>query len=964
MELQKNSQIYGFTVTDIIDMPDQNGTLYKMVHDQTGAQAAWLKRDDSNKTFAITFKTIPFDDTGVFHMLEHSVLNGSEKYPVREPFVELLKSSMQTFLNAFTYPDKTMYPVSSRNDTDFMNLMSVYMDAVFHPAIYHNPNIFYQEGWHYEIRKKEDEPVFKGVVLNEMKGAFSSVDETIIDTFNRMLFPDNCYKYVSGGDPVHIPDLTYEKFIETHQKFYHPSNARVFLDGDMNIDEVLSFIDSEYFSKYQKEQFNFDIPMQKAVNASHIRYEYELAPNESVENRTQIAFAKVISDYTDVEKNLAWSILSSILTANNESPLKKEILDQKLGQDVELDIVDGIEQPWAVLNVRNTNENNYDQVRSVLQNTARELIKNGLDHDDIIATLNQAEFSYREKHEPAGIIYAQRSMMAWLYGGEPEAYLSIGSLFEDLRQKTNEGYFEKLLEEFLLDDAHLCSLTAVPSVTLGEKRTNAEKERLHNAKLSWKDDIQKYIDLNKSLDQWQATPDTEEQLNTLPHLSLSDVEKRPEDFPYEEREISHVPVLVHPEESSGIVYMNLYFNLAGLTKDFLPQLGLWSSLLMSLSTKEHSVSALQQLVKRDLGSLSFYLDAYSPAHDHETCIPVLGVSVSALKQNIHKIVPLLKEIMFDTIYDKEAILPLLKQDNEDFRQSLIMSGHAAAVRRISAHYSAEGAFREYVGGYESAVYEKDLEDHYDDNIQSFINDCGLFADVLFSKDRLTASVSGEDNLSIVEELIQSLHTVEASKAKMHYPLLEDKKEVILIPAAISYAAIGSNLTGYGIDYEPKMKVLQHDLTYTWLWNEVRVKGGAYGTGISFNPNGNTAAYSYRDPDPLNALRAFKEAGKYAEEVSRENKPLDQMIIGAVSSTDPLLSPSGKIKLGDVQYLRGLNYEERVYARKEILDTKPEDYHRFAKPLADAFEDGTIVIVGNEETLKQLKDDEFHQLRQL
>ena len=430
MNLELNNKLHGFVLEQIKDIEDAKGTLYMFRHVQTNAELCWLKRDDKNKTFAITFKTIPDNDTGVFHILEHSVLNGSKKYPVREPFVELLKSSLQTFLNAFTYPDKTMYPVSSRNNKDYMNLISVYMDAVFQPAIYTNPNIFLQEGWHYQIHDVNEEMEYSGVVLNEMKGAFSSVDETIVDELNRMLFPDNCYKYVSGGDPRYITDLTYEQFIETHQKFYHPSNARVWVDGNLDIDEVLRFIHEEYFVNYQKEEMDFAIPMQKVLPAVHNRISYEVSENEPTENRSHISFAKIISTYDSYVQNIAWSVLSSTLVANNESPLKKAILDNNLGEDVDLDLYDGIQQPWLVLTIRNTDADKYDAIRETLRSATSELVKNGLDHEELHATINQMEFRYRESHEPAGLMYGQRAMDSWLYGGDPAEPLSNGKIFD------------------------------------------------------------------------------------------------------------------------------------------------------------------------------------------------------------------------------------------------------------------------------------------------------------------------------------------------------------------------------------------------------------------------------------------------------------------------------------------------------------------------------------------------------
>lgn len=947
--MEKN--IHGFRLVRERELTDTKGTLYEFIHEKTGAQLAWLKRDDENKTFAIVFKTIPENDTGVFHMLEHSVLNGSDKYPVREPFVELLKGSMQTFLNAFTYPDKTMYPVSSRNPKDFMNLISVYMDAVFHPAIYHNPNIFYQEGWHYEIRNKEDEPVYKGVVLNEMKGAFSSVDELLIDELNRMLFPDNCYQYVSGGDPEHITDLSYEKFLETHGRFYHPSNARVFLDGDMDIDQVLAFINDEYFSHYDSEDFDFSIPEQKPVKKAVHRIEYEIGEEEPLEDKTEVSYAKIVSSFDNPMKNLAWSVLSSVLVSNNESPLKQSVLEKGLAQDVELDLYNGIQQPWVVLTLRNTNEDQIDDAFKMIQDKAEELINNGLDHDQILASLNQMEFQYREKHEPAGLMYAQRSMDSWLYDGDPALYLSSGHLFNELRDQIDKGYFEDLLKEFIFAD-DLQEVIAVPSVTKGKERVEKEAQKLHSIKESWGDDIDQYIQINKKLDEWQKTPDSEEQLNTLPKLSLSDVSEKPaNEVKFEETECNGVPVILHPAEDSGIVYMNLYFSLAGITRDHLPSLGLWSDLLGNLPTKNHTVDELQGIIRRDLGGLGFSVEAYSPVDRRDACIPVIVVSCAVLKQNVDKAVPIITDILQNTIYDKTRILPLLKQDFEEYKQSLISSGNSAAVRRISAHYSAEGVFREYVGGYESGIWEKDFQDHYEEKADAFINDCEMYADVLFSKDRLTVSVTGKENLDTVSTLISQLHDIPAQKALMHYPYLEDNKEFILIPGGVSYSASGNNVETQDMKYDPSMQVLAHIMTYEYLWNEVRVKGGAYGTGMNVNPNGNYAVYSYRDPDVMHSLEAYDHAGEWLEKFTDSGMNIDQMIIGTIASGEPLLSPSSRVKVGDVWYFRGVDYERRLRTRKTLLHTDLKKLQNYV-PL---FKDDIICVVGNEQAEEKCKD---------
>lgn len=948
-----NEVINGFEIKNITELSDVKGTLYEMQHVKTGAKLAWLDRADENKTFAIAFKTIPENDTGVFHILEHSVLNGSKKYPVREPFVELLKGSMQTFLNAMTFPDKTLYPVSSRNDKDFMNLMSVYMDAVFHPAIYTNPNIFYQEGWHYEIRHEEDTPIYKGVVLNEMKGAFSSVNETIIDELNRMLFPDNCYQYVSGGDPEHITDLSYESFIETHQKFYHPSNARVWLDGTLDINEVTKFINDEYFSQYEKEEMDFSIPNQVEREAQHHTVQYELSKDESKEHRTQIALARIVSSYDQPLKNLAWGLLSTILVSSNESELKKAIIEQDLGEDVELDIYDGIQQPWIVMCVRNTDAEKYDEVMQAIKKCAEGLIENGLDHDAILATLNQLEFKYREKHEPAGVMFAQRALETWLYDGDITQGFSLNPVFKELRKKVDEGYFEELLKEFFLSD-HLSTVVAVPSYTLSQERVEKEEAKLKEAKDSWKEDVSKYIALNQTLDNWQATADTEEQLATLPKLTKEDISKDPIVYPYEVIRKYGVDVVLHPAEDSGITYLNFYFNLAGITVDHLPSLGFLASLFTNLPTKNKTVEQIQSAIRKDLGGLSFFLDAYSPTGVHDSCIPLLGISASCLKENTEKAIDLMLEIAKETVFDPEKILPLLKQDNESFRQGLLANGQSIAMRRCAAHNSAEGVFREYVGGYESGIYEKNLEKNFEKEIDTFIQECELYQEVLFSKARCTASITGEDQLSFVEKFVDGLYNVDAQPAKMHYPLLKDKKEFIQITGGVSYSAINQNIEETGGKYSPKLNVLSHLLTYDYLWNEVRVKGGAYGTGFAVNQNGNIGAYSYRDPDVTNAINAYKHVYERVASLAASNEDLTQMIIGTIASSEPLLSPLSKVRVADRFYFTNVTYEDRKNNRKAIIETTGEELSTYADVFKKALDEGCICVVGNEETYTKLE----------
>ena len=949
MELRVNDRIRGFLVTRVEDAPDCRGTLYEMTHEKTGAGLVWLKRSDENETFCIGFKTIPEDDSGVFHICEHSVLNGSRKYPVREPFVDLLKSSLQTFLNAMTYPDKTIYPVSSRNDKDFLNLMDVYLDAVLHPAIYTNPNIFYQEGWHYEIRDPKDEPVFKGVVLNEMKGAFSSVDEVLTSELNRKLYPDTCYKYVSGGDPEKITDLSYEQFLAAHAKFYHPSNSRTVLDGDLDIDAALAKIDS-FFAEYENENMSFPTGHQDKAEPQVSVVAYEVGEDEDKKEKTEVALAKILCDYDDVETQMAWRVLSTMLTGSNEAPLKKAILEAGLGQDADFSLMDEIAQPFMGLMVRNTEKENAEKIRQCMHDTAAKLLENGLRKEELKAILNQMEFRYREQTEPAGVRLAAEIYQSWMYGGDPAMFISVGDMFESLRRKADTDYFETLIRRDLLDTDAYSMVIAVPDGTLAQKRKEAEIKKLAAAKESWGDDIDSYIEKNRVLDEWQAAEDTPEQKESLPKLQLSDVNPLPRKMEPKESEYKGVPVLLYPESDNGIVYLNLYFNLAGVTKDHLSEVSLMTGLLLKLRTAKHTLPELQELVRGNTGALVFRNDVFTVNRDRESCYPVLAVHCSVLKQNVAKAVEIIREIMLETQFEKETILPLLQQYKEQYRQMFINAGHAAAVLRTGAQSSAEGVAKEYFNGYEAFTYTTGLLENYDAKFDELKFACEMYCGELFSKARMTVSITGEENLSALDSLMEAQPVSQAQRAKVHYPLFEKKTEGIQVPAQISFAVFGNNMQEYAYPYSGVIRTVAQILTFGYLWNEIRVKGGAYGTGFAASPSGNIACYSYRDPSPAASLDTFRKAADYIEELADQNTDLTSYIIGTIAANEPLLSPSAKITISDSRWFSGITYDVRAQLRKEILETSNDDLRKAAAALKKALAEGTGCVVSSAEGL--------------
>ena len=938
-----------FEVVKTYEIEDCDGQLVEMVHKKTGAKLAWLDRKEENKTFAITFKTIPSDDTGVFHILEHSVLNGSKKYPVKEPFVNLLKTSLKTFLNAMTFPDKTMYPVSSRNQKDFLNLMSVYLDAVFNPLVMENPKIFAQEGWHYEIRDLNDVPQYKGVVFNEMKGAYASVDETIINEVCNSLFPDNCYQYSYGGDPEVIPTLTYEQFKNAHDTFYHPSNSGIFLDGEMDIEEALKMIDS-YLDAFDRQEFNFDIPYQEEKQPTVRDAYYEIGEEEDEKERTQYVMTKIFGDYKDVENNIAISVLSNVISGNNEAPLKKAIIDNGLGQDVDLLLLDGIQQPALIYAIRNTEKENIEKIKEVTREVVEKLVSGELKHSQLQATLNNYEFNYREKKEPSGLIFANNMWMSWLYDEDPTLYMNMGKYYGILKNKVEQGYFEELLKELFLDKP-FSEITILPSKTFGKEKNKKEEERLKVINDGWtKEEKQAHIKFNEELDIWQAIPNSKEDVAKIPMISIEDIDKEPRKFELEERELGSSTLLLHPREDSGIVYWNLYFSLAGLRKEELSTVSLFTKLLMKVPTKKHTVEELSELIKANLGFIAFSTDTLPVDGRNDVAQPLLSVSLSMLegKQEVAK--DIVKEILEESVFTKEVVTPVIQQFVEMMRQMLIEAGNAVGIMRAGTHKGSVAVAKEYTSGYTYSKFQSSLlEDEA--KLEQFLQDTQSIMDTFITKERVTFSVTGEDSIPVVEDLVNSFNSLDFHKGPVHYkPIETDLKEGIVIPSQVSYSGLVANINEAGLDYEGALNVVSQIATYDYLWNEVRVKGGAYGTNFNINRNGLVTCSSYRDPDLKNALNAYRSVANIFKNANWSDEELTGFIIGTISNTDPLMPPLVKVAVADSYHLQGITYEDRVEARKGILSTTNQDLQRIGEFLEKAIDDASLCLVGSKESI--------------
>ncbi len=941
--MKVNDIIHGFTVTRTAPAPDCGSELIEMQHIKTGARLVWLKNSGENKLFSVAFKTPPTDDTGIFHILEHSVLGGSEKYPVKEPFLELMKGTMNTFLNAMTYPDKTVFPVSSRNDTDFMNLTRVYLDAVFAPAIYYNPNIFYQEGWHIEIRSSSDTPVYKGVVFNEMKGAMSSVYSRMESDMMQALYPDSCYRFESGGLPESIPDLSYEQFIQGHNTYYHPSNAYIYLDGPVDIDSVLELIDGEYLCRFDKREVENDIPVQAPIAPTVKKSYYEISPDEEESNHTYYLIGKVLGSWQDREKITAASVLGEALTGSNDAPLKRALLDTGLCLDVSLEVSDGIMQPFGCIAINNTDEENCGSLKETLRSAGSELCEKGIGSELLTAAINRLEFRYRAGGEPRGLTRNINALSAWLYGGDPLLYLEMGEVFDSLRAKTESGYFEELLRQWLLEEEGTAELYLLPSRTYGDEQKADEAKRLaaivDGLACEEKDVI---VEQNRKLDEWQQSVDTAEQLATMPHLAISEVGEEPLSFDTEVTDINGITVLRHPSSDEGIAAVSLYFSLADCTEEELSAAAAMSELLGELPTADSSAAELQRRITGLLGSITYNVDVFSKQGVTDKCSPYFSVTARFLDKNTDEALALIAEIITKTSFDdKDTVKELLLQTDENYKQSIIANGHTYSMTRVRAGLSAESAVTELVSGYEGykRIHEAVKAP------EKLIAAVKTLSSRIVCRARLTASVTGDIT---PEALITALPEGTAPAVKeMSFRLDLPAKQGVVIPAGVSYSAMAfpDNSADTAV-----RKVLFRALSLEYLWNEVRVKGGAYGTGAFMTASGEQSFFSYRDPSPAATLDICAKAADFTEQYCAGEPDITQYIISSVAKDEPLMSDGNKSRKADGLWFRGITDEERAAEKKRMLGVTAKQLREAAEKLRTT---GNICVMGTESAMEGL-----------
>ena len=948
-----NIEKYGFTLLRSCALSEIDATLYEFAHKKSGARIIYLDREDENKTFAIGFATPPEDDTGVFHIIEHSVLCGSKKYPLNDPFAELLKGSLNTFLNAMTYEDRTIYPVSSRCEKDFLNLVDVYLDATLSPNMLKNPSIFKQEGWHYEYDSEENKLSYNGVVYNEMKGAFSSPDELGIEALNRSLFSGTSYCYESGGKPTAIPDLTYEQFKAAHAKYYDPSRARIMLDGKIDLDKILPIIDSHLAISEGGEPLSLAGSCEARV-AEPMTIRYELSENEDEHGKARVLYGYVFTDYSDREANLTASILCDILCSSNASPLKKALLENGLAKDAAMYVQKSREQT-LIIEIRDADETRLDEIDALINEIISDTVEKGIDKDKINSTLNSIEFRLRERDFgtlPTGIVFAMTMYGAWMYCDNPESTLLLNDVIAAVRGKVEGEYFAKFLRSTTLDNNHRAKIIMLPDKSLGEKNLEAEAERLAAILEGMtSEELQAIKEEEEELRKWQQAEPSEEALDSLPKLSLTDIPKNSDRPVASIKEMDGVKIIECPVKTNGIVYISLLLDASDLAGEDLIKLSTLASALVNFPTEKQDTLSLQNDIKANLGNL---FASFAIGCKDGVTTPYLKIGTKALVTKTDDMIRLISEVLLSSkIDDTTEMSNILSQAKSHMEDMILSSGESLALSRIQAGLNEAGAASEYLAGYEAYRFISSI--HKDkDAIATLTDEIAALLKKMVDRRRLTISLAGEVDDEVISKLISIFPMGEDAPIKHTTPLCDTKSEYFMIPSKVAYATIGGaneNVTkNLG-----RMRVARSILSYEYLWNTVRVQNGAYGTGFVPKNNGSLSFYSYRDPSPQNSLGFYRESANYLRALANENVDITKFIIGAIGEYDTLITPRTATAIATADYLNGWSAEKEAEVRSQMLSMTAEDLLVVADIIDEVLSDAFTVIVGGAEHLDSLSE---------
>lgn len=943
-----------------IDEVASNCKVY--THIKTGARVLTLENNDDNKAFGIGFRTPPERGNGVCHIVEHCVLSGSRKFKTKEPFMDLIKSSLQTFLNAMTFPDKTIYPVSSRNEKDFYNLMDVYLDAVFHPAIYEEEKIFLQEGWHYELKDKEDDLKYNGVVYNEMKGVYSASENLVSDAMVFALHEDSSYGVDSGGDPKLIPSLSYEEFKDYHKKYYHPSNSYIYLYGNQNMEEALDFIDKNYLQDFDKAEINSEIILNDEIKKTKDVEITFSASKEEMKDKIDYLSKGWTLGYADSKMDVFMrDFLAELLIDAQGGPLKKAIFDAGLAEDVYAETSSSLPLDLSIV-LKNTEVDKKAEFLKLLRESLEKLVEEGIDKDLLEATLNKFEFIFREGGgTQKAIIYYIRALNSWLYDQSPLDALYYNDVLSEVKEKLNDGFVENYIKEKLLDNEYSVNLVARPELNKNHREEEELKKELQELKAKMSDDeIQEIVKKSRDLEEYQNQEDSQENKDTIPSLELSDIDEKVTEYPVEEDKLGDVVYLKTHQETNGIVYTTLSHDISFIEKEDMETMSLLLSLIGLIDTKNYTYEELNNEIYKATGGISFNPSVYVDAKDKEKYVLRMNIKMKSTADKLGRGLEIIDEIMNNSLLDsKKRIKELLNILKSRIESTMLQNGHQFIISILKSYYSRVADIQSHIGGLNYYDFMRDLVENFEEKWEDFEKESEKIYEKLFVRDNLIISTAGnlEDLNKIKPELEKYIKSLEVKNIKPADYEFErnNKNEGLYTTSNVVYVSKGYNLEDLGLKYRGDLTVLANILNSSYLHNEIRAKGGAYGGGITIGRSGDMATYSYRDPNLKNTVKVYDSIGSFVENVKMSDEDLKNFIIGSMNSFDPLLSPE---QVGDInlsRFITGLKVEDLEKSKKEALETNLERLNSYGKIFDEAMKKNYLAAFGSENIIRDGED---------
>ena len=969
----KVEELAGYEVIEKREIGDINSVTYLCRHKKTGAKVALISNQDDNKVFYIGFRTPPKDSTGVAHILEHSVLCGSREFPVKDPFIELVKGSLNTFLNAMTYPDKTVYPVASCNDKDFQNLMHVYLDAVFYPKIYEKEEIFRQEGWHYELNEA-GELIYNGVVYNEMKGAFSSPDGVLYREITSALYPHTTYGYESGGDPDVIPKLTYEQFLEFHRTYYHPSNSYIYLYGNMDMAEKLAFIDEHYLSKFDALEVDSEISMEPAFEEPVRRIrEYPVSEGEKEEENAYLSWNLSVGDSLDRELYVAFKVLDFVLCGVPGAPLKKALIDRGIGKDVFSFYDANFRQPCFSVVAKGTSVQYEQEFKSVIHEVLSDIVKNGLGEKALLSAINLYEFKYREADfgkRPKGLVYGLQILDSWLYDeNKPFIHIEANETFAKLREKATKGYFEGLVEKYLLDNSHGAMVILQPKTGLAATQEKALKEKLSDIqKQMTQEQLAQVRNMMEALTAFRETEDRPEDIAKIPLLTRSDMRREALPLNNKEKVLGGAPALFHDEFTNGIGYLTLMFRIHDIPEAYFPYIGILVNVFCNLDTEHYTYAELCNEMNLVTGGVNSAWSSYGDAENPDKFQMTMEVYVKALRGNLARALELVEEmILTSNLGDTKRLKEILAENNSRMREYMMESGHSVAVSRALSYGSPQDAAMDELEGIDHYRLSTWLEENFEEEKEQLVEKLRVLCRMIFRPENLMVDFTGDEETLTsldkpVESLAKKLYTCQIEKGE-YAPVLNRKNEGFMNAGQVQYVCRAGNFLRKGLPYTGVLNVLKVMMGYEYLWVNVRVKGGAYGCMCDFHRNGVSYFVSYRDPNLEQTIDVYEKAADFIAEYQADDRTMTQYIIGAFSNMDVPLTASGKGSRSKGAYMRGITFDMLQKERDEVLDATPEDIRGMAAYIRAFLEEDFLCVVGNEQKIRA-EENKFMKIENL